>query len=124
VPKAEGQFVRCCLESLALLYRRTLQQIEQLTARRVEVLHIVGGGSNNAFLSQLTANAVQVPVLAGPAEATASGNILLQAITLGHLGSLREAREVAKNSTEVLRFEPCDAATWERAFARFESLTR
>jgi rhamnulokinase len=124
VPKTEGQFVRCCLESLALLYRRTLRQIEQLTSRKMEVLHVVGGGSNNAFLNQLTANAVQIPVLAGPAEATASGNILLQAITLGHLGSLREAREVAKNSTELLRFEPRDAANWEKAFVRFEVLTR
>jgi rhamnulokinase len=124
VPKTEGQFVRCCLESLALLYRRTLQQIEQLTNRKIEVLHIVGGGSHNAFLNQLTANAVQIPVLAGPAEATASGNILLQAITLRHLRSLREAREVAKNSTELLRFEPRDAASWEKAFIRFETLRR
>ncbi len=122
VPETEGQFVRCCLESLALLYRRTLRQIEQLTGRGTEVLHVVGGGSNNAFLNQLTANAVQRPVLAGPAEATASGNILIQAITLGHLGSLGEARAVAKNSTELLRFEPRDGKAWEKAFARFETL--
>jgi rhamnulokinase len=122
VPETEGQFVRCCLESLALLYRRTLQQIEQLTTRRMEVLHIVGGGSNNAFLNQLTANALQIPALAGPAEATAGGNILLQAITLGHLGSLHEAREVVKNSTDLRRFEPREGPVWEKAFACFEML--
>ena len=121
-PKSEGAFVRCALESLALLYRRTLQQIEQLTHRKIEVLHVVGGGSNNDLLNQFTANSTGLPVLAGPAEATAAGNIMLQAIALGHIDSLSAAREVIRNSNEVRRFEPQDRDTWDRAFSRFESL--
>ena len=87
VPSTPGATLRCVLESLALLYRRTLRQIEQLTEKKIERLHIVGGGSKNSLLNQFTANAAQIPVLAGPVEATALGNILVQAITLGHIPS-------------------------------------
>lgn len=121
VPKTEGAFVRCALESLALLYRRTLHQIEQLTSQKIEVLHIVGGGSNNDLLNQFTANATGIPVLAGPAEATAAGNIMLQALALGHVPSLSAAREILRNSSPIRRFEPADTETWNRAFTRFES---
>ena len=122
VPESPGHFVRCCLESLALLYARTLKQIEELTAHSVEVLHIVGGGSNNELLNQFTANAVQIPVLAGPAEATAAGNVLIQAISLGHVPSLSEARKIVSNSTKLTRFEPRERAHWNRAAARFAAL--
>jgi rhamnulokinase len=122
VPASEGEFVRCALESLALLYRRTLQQIEQLIGRKVERLHIVGGGSNNELLNQFTANAVQIPVLAGPSEATAIGNILIQAIALGHLPSLSAAREVIRKSTRLRSVEAQDGAAWDAAFKRFEKL--
>jgi rhamnulokinase len=121
-PKTEGAFVRCALESLALLYRRTLRQIEQLTNRKIDCLHIVGGGSNNALLNQFTANATGIPVLAGPAEATAAGNIMLQAIALGHVASLAAAREIIRHSTQLRRFEPQDSDVWDRAFTRFETL--
>jgi rhamnulokinase len=121
-PKTEGAFVRCALESLALLYRRTLRQIEQLTSRKIELLHVVGGGSNNDLLNQFTANATGIPVLAGPAEATAAGNIMLQAIALGHVDSLAAAREIIRNSSQLRRFEPRDREVWDRAFTRFESL--
>ncbi len=121
-PDNEGAFVRCALESLALLYRRTLRQIEQITGRKVEVLHIVGGGSQNDLLNQFTANAVQIPVLTGPAEATAAGNILIQAIALGHLPSLAAARSVVRNSTQLRPFIPQEADAWNRASTRFESL--
>lgn len=119
-PKTEGAFVRCALESLALLYRRTLGQIEQLTGKKIEWLHIVGGGSHNDLLNQFTSNAVQIPVLAGPAEATAAGNVVLQAIALGHLPSLGAAREVIRDSNTVRRFEPKDSEAWDAAFTRFE----
>src|SRR5207249_7469708 len=94
-----GATIRCVLESLALLYRRTLRQIEQLLGRRVERLHIVGGGGRNSLLNRFTANALQIPVLIGPVEATAAGNILVQAITLGHLPSLAAARQIVRDST-------------------------
>lgn len=121
-PKTEGAFVRCALESLALLYRRTLRQIEQLTGCKIDRLHIVGGGSNNDLLNQFTANATGIPVLAGPAEATAAGNIMLQAIALGHVPSLAAAREIIRHSSEIRRFEPADTDIWQQAFTRFEKL--
>ncbi len=121
-PSTPGAFVRCALESLALLYRHTLGQIERLIGRTVDRLHIVGGGSRNALLNQFAANALQVPVLTGPVEATAAGNILVQAIALGHVPSLAAARAVVRDSMESGRVEPGDKAAWEEAYARFRSL--
>jgi rhamnulokinase len=122
VPETPGQFIRCALESLALLYRRTLLEVEQLTGVKIERLHIVGGGSRNALLNQLTANACQIPVLAGPTEATSIGNILVQAIALGHVQSLAEARSIVRDSFDVTVFEPENAALWEAAWERFVRL--
>jgi rhamnulokinase len=124
VPATPGAMVRAIVESLALLYRRTLKQIEQLTRQRVERLHIVGGGSKNELLNQFAANATQVEVLAGPVEATAIGNILVQAIALGHLPSLNTARKVVRDSNPVSVYQPQDAETWQEAYERFERLTR
>jgi rhamnulokinase len=122
-PQTPGAAIRCILESLALLYRRTLRQIEQLIGRRIGRLHMVGGGSRNSLLNQFTANALQIPLLAGPVEATATGNILIQAITMGHLSSLQEARTVVRRSAELRRVEPDDAAVWEMAYQRFLTLS-
>ncbi len=123
VPENEGQFVRCCLESLALLYRRALIQVESLIGNRIDQLHVVGGGSNNDLLNQFSANALQIPVLAGPAEATAVGNLLIQALALGHIADLPAAREIVRTSTALRRFEPRDPGLWRDAFARFERLS-
>lgn len=123
-PETPGAFVRCCLESLALFYRVTLRQLESLIGRNVRTLHIVGGGSRNRLLNQFTANALQIPVLAGPAECTALGNALVQAIAQGHLPSLAAAREVVRRSFELETFLPQDAGVWEEAVARFEPLLR
>lgn len=121
-PATPGAFVRCALESLALFYRVTLRQLEKLGGKKIERLHIVGGGSRNMLLNQFTANALQIPVIAGPGECTALGNVLVQAIAQGHLSSLAAAREVVRNSFEVVRVEPRAADEWNRAFARFEKL--
>ena len=122
VPASPGAFIRCALESLALLYRRTLLQIEQLTGRKIERLHIVGGGSQNALLNQFTANALQIPTLAGPTEATAAGNVLIQAVALGHLPSLTAIRDTVRASFEVKRVEPEAGAEWAIQYSRFENL--
>ncbi len=121
-PATPGETVRCVLESLALLYRRTLGSIEELTGRKTERLHIVGGGSRNELLNQFTANALQIPVLAGPVEATALGNVLIQAITLGHLPSLDAARAAVGRSITVTHVAPGDASTWAAAYERFNAL--
>jgi rhamnulokinase len=123
-PSGPGATIRCVLESLALLYRRTLRQLEQLLGKRVERLHIVGGGSRNALLNRFTANALQIPVLIGPVEATAAGNILVQAITLGHLPSLAAARHVVRDSTSINLEQPNEAAVWNFAYERFERLCK
>lgn len=122
VPAGQGAMVRCILESLALLYRRTREQLEQITGERIQRLHIVGGGSRNDLLNQFAANALQVPVIAGPVEATAAGNLLVQAQALGLLGSLTEVRRVVRQSFQVTRFQPADGPAWDAAYARFRRL--
>jgi len=114
--------VRCIYDSLALLYRVTLRQAEQLVGKKIERLHIVGGGSKDATLNQFTANATKVPVLAGPTECAALGNILVQAIALGHLESHEAAREVVRNSFQLEGFTPQDTSQWDAAAARFVRL--
>jgi rhamnulokinase len=118
-PEGPGATVRCALESLALCYRYVLERLEQLTGRRLEVIHVVGGGSQNALLNQLTADACNRPVVAGPVEATAAGNVLVQALGLGVLASLAEAREVVRQSFEVRTFTPRDADAWHTPYERF-----
>jgi len=119
-PKKPGDYIRCVLESLALLYRRSLLQLEECTGRKFERLHIVGGGSLNTVLNYFTANAVQIPVVIGPTEATAVGNILVQAIALGHISSLEEARKIVRDSFPIQTIQPREAAVWEEAAVRFE----
>jgi len=122
VPAGMGACVRCIYESLALFYRVTLRRMERLIGKKIERLHIVGGGSKDATLNQFTANAIKIPVLAGPTECAALGNILIQAIALGHLESHEAAREVVRNSFQLQTFTPQDAAQWDAAAARFEKL--
>jgi rhamnulokinase len=121
-PANHAAYVRCIYESLALFYRATLRRLERLTGKKIEKLHIVGGGSKDMTLNQFAANALKIPVVAGPTECTALGNILVQAIALGHLPSLAAAREVVRNSFELKTVTPQDAAQWDAAAARFEKL--
>jgi len=118
VPTDIGQYVRVILESLALTYRHTLEILEDLVGSKIERIHIVGGGSNNALLNQLTADATVIPVYAGPAEATSIGNILVQALAMGRIASLDELREIVKNSFEVTRFEPRPNPCWDRTYQK------
>ena len=122
-PATHSATVRCILESLALLYAQRLKEAEELTGQTINRLHIVGGGSRNALLNQFTANACGMEVIAGPAEATALGNVLVQAITLGDLLDLASARQVVRQSMDVESFQPEDSASWNGAKTRFEELT-
>jgi len=115
----KGQMVRLVLESLALKYRRVLQAIEDVTGNPIDVLHIVGGGIQNELLCQFTADATGRKVITGPIEATASGNILMQAKAAGQLGSIDEAREVVRNSFELKEYQPQNTARWEKQYHRF-----
>jgi rhamnulokinase len=122
VPASHGACMRCIYESLALFYSVVMRRLEQLTGKKIERLHIVGGGSKDMMLNQCAANALKIPVIVGPAECTALGNLLVQAIALGHLPSLAAAREVVRNSFELKTVTPRDAAQWDAAAVRFEKL--
>jgi rhamnulokinase len=118
IPKTEGELVRCCYESLALKYGRVLASLEELTDETAKVIHIVGGGSRNKVLSQLTADVCQRPVVTGPVEATALGNLLTQVRASGELSSLAEMREVVRKSCDVECYEPKPSAAWKEAAKR------
>jgi rhamnulokinase len=123
VPETEGQLIRCALESLALKYRQVLEGIESVTGERTEVIHVVGGGSKNDLLNQMTADACGRPVVAGPTEATALGNVLIQARSSGDVGTLADIRSVVRASSELRTFEPAGGA-WDGAWERFRRLAK
>lgn len=123
VPESRGEIVRVVLESLALRYRWTLERLGELQERRFDVLYVVGGGTRNRLLCQFTADAIGLPVVAGPVEATAIGNAALQAVTMGDLGSLAEARRLVRASFPVTVFEPRSHSAWDGAYERFLQLT-
>lgn len=122
VPQTEGAFVRCALESLALKYRWTLERLQEITSGSIRAIHVVGGGSRNALLNQFTADATGRPVYAGPVEATAIGNLLMQVRARGGLGSLADIREVVSRSFPVTVYEPREPAAWDPAIDRFQKL--
>jgi rhamnulokinase len=109
---------------LALKYRWVLEKLEELIGKRLNAIHVVGGGSQNALLCQWTADATGRPVLAGPVEATALGNVLVQMLGLGLLGSLSDGREVVRRSVEVTAYEPRAGERWDEQYGRFANLVR
>ena len=121
-PAAPGELCRTILESLALRYRQVLEALEGLLGKRLDVIHIVGGGSKNEVLNQLAADCTGRVVVAGPAEATAAGNALIQAIGAGALSGLEEARAVVRRSFPVKRYEPRETEGWDEAYAKFREL--
>jgi rhamnulokinase len=122
VPQDDGAVIRCAIESLALKCRYVLGALEELTQSRLETIHIVGGGAKNQQLCQATADACGRRVVAGPVEATAIGNVAMQAISAGALGSIAEARDVIRRSFPVENYEPRDTAAWTSAYERFRGL--
>jgi len=122
VPQSKGEIVRCVLESLALRYRSTIEGLEEITGQKMDVLHIVGGGSKNNLLNQFTASAIRKQVVCGPTEATAVGNLMIQLQALGAVKNLDEIRQVVRNSFPVSTFEPTDSAGWDDAYAKFLKL--
>jgi rhamnulokinase len=122
-PEELGQVARCIFESLALKYRWVVEQAREIAGQNVDVIHIVGGGSQNSLLCQLTADATRLPVLAGPVEATALGNVMVQAYSGGHVESLEEIRAVVCRSTEIDRYAPGgDAGEWDELWEKFSGV--
>ncbi len=121
-PRTPAEHVRCILESLALKHRFVVEQLQQVAGPPVGRIHIVGGGTRNELLCQFTADATGLPVIAGPVEATAIGNLLVQALGLGHIASLAEMREIIRRSFPLRRYEPQQAGPWDTAYERFREL--
>ncbi len=121
-PGTRGEYIRCCLESLALTYRRTLEGLEDMLARKISTIHIVGGGGQNLLLNQMTADACGRTVVAGPTEGTAIGNILVQAMAVGQVKSLADARAIVRASFDVKTYEPRNTRNWDAAYARYRDV--
>ncbi len=121
LPSTAGQFVRTCLESLALAYREKLATLESILERRFDVIYVVGGGGKNELLNQMTANATGRPVVVGPYEATATGNVLVQAMTSGEVRDLADLRRTVARSSHLATYEPTDSAEWDAAYDRFRN---
>lgn len=124
VPETRGQVVRCIFESLALRYRQVLENLRSLAPNPIDTLHVIGGGSRNDLLNQFTANAIGIPVIAGPSEATAMGNILMQNIAAGQADSVAAMRQNISKSIPLKRYEPQDAETWAAAYTHFLQITQ
>lgn len=122
VPERKGEIVRCIIESLAFRYKDVFDDLEQILKRKIKILHIVGGGSQNYLLSQFTANVLGIPVITGPVEATALGNIAVQAITCGAVENIVKAREIIKNSSEMRIYHPQDSEEWQRAYMKYKEI--
>ena len=121
-PDSLAEFVRCILESLALKYRLTLDQLRKIYPHPINRIHVIGGGARNRLLNQFTANATGLPVIAGPVEATAIGNIMVQALALRYFSSHSEMRKVIGQSFELERYEPRQTKEWNSAYERFQEL--
>lgn len=124
VPETKGEIARCVYESLAMGYRETFLDLEALKGSRIDVLHIVGGGSKNALLNEFTANAIGREVVAGPFEATAIGNLMVQVKAAGEVKNTAEMRQVIRNSFEVQSFEPQAHDLWLEQYDRYLKIKR
>ena len=118
----DAQVVRCIFESLALRYREVLEGLDRVAPFPIERLHIIGGGSKNHLLNQFTANAIARPVIAGPSEATAIGNVMIQAMGAGIVSSLAEMRSIIRASIETEEYAPQAVKEWEEAYQIFKDL--
>ena len=116
--------MRVALESLALKYRKVLQQVEELTGKHFEPIHIIGGGTKNKLLNQFTADCTERVVVTGPVEATAIGNVLMQAYGLGHLISLADLRNVVRASYAPEPYQPGNRDRWAEAYAILQKVKR
>lgn len=122
VPEQCGALARCILESLALKCRYQLDRLDKIAGRKTDVLHMVGGGIQNKLLCQMVSSATHVHVLAGPVEATAAGNVLLQLIATGKVRSIAEGRALIRSSFPLEQYEPQDTDAWDEAYSRFLSV--
>ena len=122
VPNGVGPFSRCVFESLALAYRKRIAQLSEISGRKIERIHMVGGGSRNEMLCRMTADACGIPVTAGPVEATMTGNLMMQGIAHGLIGSVLEGREIVARSVKPVEYHPARIELWDNAAENFQDL--
>ncbi len=121
-PRTIGETVRCVYESLALKYRLALEQIGECTGRKFDVLHLLGGGTKDGFLCEMTADSLGIPVIAGPIEATALGNIVLQLIALGEIKDVSEGRQLIRENGMLRTYAPCHSEKWDSAYEKYKKI--
>lgn len=124
IPKTVGELVRCIYESLALKYRYALGQISCCTGKSFDVLHMLGGGTKDKFLCELTSDCIDMPVIAGPVEATALGNIILQLIALGEINSVEQGRKIIAENEDLIQYVPKHSAEWDSAYERYVNIIK
>jgi rhamnulokinase/L-fuculokinase len=118
IPQTKGEIVRCIFDSLALKYKHTLMQINELQGFDAQHIHIVGGGTKESVLCRYTAEACKIPVYAGPVEATAIGNLSVQMMSRGEISNLKEVREIIADSFDVACYEPKNGAMWDERYEK------
>lgn len=119
VPESDGALIRCIYESLAMKYKYAINQLTENTGNKFDVLHLLGGGTKDGFLCQMTADSLGIPVIAGPTEATALGNIILQLIALGDIKDIDEGRTLIREQESVKQYQSDNADIWEKAYKKF-----
>ena len=122
VPETYQQPARCIFESLAMRYRQVLGYLKELAPFPIEKLHVIGGGTYNTYLMQMAANSIGMPVLTGPVEGTAIGNIMLQAKAAGLVKDIFDMRRIIAQSIEMKTYQPQDSATWDKAYEKYLSV--
>jgi len=122
VPQTRGEIARVVYESLAMCYKEAFEGLEKLKGDRIDVLHVVGGGANNKLLNQMSANALNREVIAGPTEATAIGNLMVQVMASGEIADISAMRQVIRSSFEVETYEPQSAQLWQAQYGRFAKI--
>lgn len=122
VPKTVGEVMRCIYESLALKYRYAVEQLGEATGKSFSAMHILGGGTKDKLLCQMTANSCTIPVIAGPIEATALGNIIIQLVAMGALTGIEQGRTLIAKSETLKRYQPTEQEQWEKAFACYKKI--
>ncbi len=122
VPQTVGEIMLCIYQSLAMKYRHAFLNLQEISGKRFEGIHIVGGGTKDPFLCRLASNACNIKVVAGPIEATALGNVAVQLMSLGELDGLTEARRVIKNSFDIKQYDPSETEAWDAAYEAFKSI--
>ncbi|MEG2287119.1 MAG: FGGY-family carbohydrate kinase, partial [Ruthenibacterium sp.] len=122
VPQSVGEIMRCIYESLALKYRFAIEQLQTVTGKHFTALHVLGGGTKDGLLCQMSANSTGLPVVAGPIEATALGNIVIQLVALGELADIAAGRALIAATETLKHYAPAETDAWNKAYKAYKTI--